>query len=162
MSVIIFVISLTILSLLLTISGINSENSFRLSILTLMNTVNSSLSGLSEFTFYDLNSVSKISLILFMMIGRVELLSIDSLGADPVLIGRVDTQGNAEKVTLTLPVCHVFGLWEVTTPESASIRTSPRHYSHVHALLFGLWVVDSITSRIFGEVTALRKMGEAL
>ena len=31
----------------------------------------------------------------------VELLSIDSLGADPVLIGRVDTQGNAEKVTLT-------------------------------------------------------------
>ena len=76
MSVIIFVISLTILSLLLTISGINSENSFRLSILTLMNTVNSSLSGLSEFTFYDLNSVSKISLILFMMIGRVELISI--------------------------------------------------------------------------------------
>ena len=76
MSVIIFVISLTILSLLLTISGINSENSFRLSVLTLMNTVNSSLSGLSEFTFYDLNSVSKISLILFMMIGRVELISI--------------------------------------------------------------------------------------
>ena len=76
MSVIIFVISLTILSLLLTISGINSENSFRLSILTLMNTVNSSLSGLSEFTFYDLNILSKISLILFMMIGRVELISI--------------------------------------------------------------------------------------
>ena len=31
----------------------------------------------------------------------VELFSIDSLGADPILIGRVDTQGNAEKVTLT-------------------------------------------------------------
>ena len=29
----------------------------------------------------------------------VELFSIDSLGADPILIGRVDTQGNAEKVT---------------------------------------------------------------
>ena len=31
----------------------------------------------------------------------VELFSIDSLGADPLLIGRVDTQGNAEKVTLS-------------------------------------------------------------
>lgn len=31
----------------------------------------------------------------------VELFSIDSLGADPVLIGRVDTEGNAERVTIT-------------------------------------------------------------
>jgi len=31
----------------------------------------------------------------------VELFSIDSLGADPVLVGRVDTGGNAEKVTLS-------------------------------------------------------------
>jgi len=31
----------------------------------------------------------------------VELYSIDSLGADPNLIGRVDTEGNGEKVTLT-------------------------------------------------------------
>ena len=31
----------------------------------------------------------------------VELFSIDSLGADPVLVGRVDTQGNAEKVKIT-------------------------------------------------------------
>ena len=31
----------------------------------------------------------------------VELFSIDSLGADPVLIGRVDTQGNAENITLS-------------------------------------------------------------
>ena len=31
----------------------------------------------------------------------VELFSIDSLGADPILVGRVDTDGNAEKVTLT-------------------------------------------------------------
>ncbi len=32
----------------------------------------------------------------------VELFSIDSLGAEPVFIGRVDTQGNAEKVSLSL------------------------------------------------------------
>lgn len=30
----------------------------------------------------------------------VELYSIDSLGADPMLVGRVDTEGNAEKVSL--------------------------------------------------------------
>jgi hypothetical protein len=31
----------------------------------------------------------------------VELYFIDSLGADPVFVGRVDTEGNAEKVSLT-------------------------------------------------------------
>ena len=76
LSVVIFVISLSILSLFLTISGISSEISFKLSILTLMNTVNSSLTNLENFNFYDLSVFSKFSLILFMMIGRVELLSI--------------------------------------------------------------------------------------
>ena len=76
LSVLIFVISLSILSLFLTISGINSETSFKLSILTLMNTVNSPLTNLENFNFYDLGVFSKFSLILFMMIGRVELLSI--------------------------------------------------------------------------------------
>ena len=76
LSVIIFVISLSILSLFLTISGISSEISFKLSILTLMNTVNSSLTNLENFNFYELGGFSKFSLILFMMIGRVELLSI--------------------------------------------------------------------------------------
>ncbi len=75
-SVIIFILSLSILSLMLTISGINSEDAFRLSILTLMNTVNSYTSGIGDFTFYDLTFFSKINLILFMIIGRVELLSI--------------------------------------------------------------------------------------
>ena len=75
-SVIIFILSLSILSLMLTISGINSEDAFRLSILTLMNTVNSYTSGIGDFTFYDLTLFSKITLILFMIIGRVELLSI--------------------------------------------------------------------------------------
>ena len=75
-TVIIFIISLSILSLLLTISGINSEDAFRLSILTLMNTVSSYTSGINNFTFYDLTVFSKLSLMLFMIIGRVELISI--------------------------------------------------------------------------------------
>ena len=75
-SVIIFILSLSILSLLLTISGINSEDAFILSILTLMNTVNSYTSGISNFTFYDLSIFSKTSLMLFMVIGRVEMISI--------------------------------------------------------------------------------------
>ncbi len=75
-SVIIFILSLSILSLLLTISGINSEDAFRLSVLTLMNTVNSFTSNLEDFTFYDLTVFSKLSFIIFMIIGRVELISI--------------------------------------------------------------------------------------
>ncbi len=75
-SVIIFILSLSILSLLLTISGINSEDAFRLSVLTLMNTVNSFTSNLEDFTFYDLTAFSKLSFIIFMIIGRVELISI--------------------------------------------------------------------------------------
>ena len=76
LSVIIFIISLFFLTFLLTISGIDMENSFKLSILTIMNTVNSSMHGLSEFNFYDLQSNTKIYLILFMIIGRVELLTL--------------------------------------------------------------------------------------
>ncbi len=76
LSVIIFILSLSILSMILTISGINSEDAFRLSILTLMNTVNSFTSGLNDFTFNDLGIFSKISLMFFMIIGRVELISI--------------------------------------------------------------------------------------
>ena len=75
-SVIIFILSLSILSLLLTISGINSEDAFRLSVLTLMNTVNSFTSNLEDFTFHDLTAFSKLSFIIFMIIGRVELISI--------------------------------------------------------------------------------------
>ena len=76
LSVVIFVISLSILSLFLTISGISSEISFKLSILTLMNTVNSSIYGLSEFNFNNLHFFTKYTLIFFMIIGRIELLTI--------------------------------------------------------------------------------------
>jgi trk system potassium uptake protein len=76
LSVIIFIISLLFLSFLLTISGIEFENSFKLSILTLMNTVNSSMYGLSDFSFYDLHFLTKYYLIFFMIIGRLELLTL--------------------------------------------------------------------------------------
>jgi len=76
LSVIIFIISLFILTSLLTMFDFSLENSFKLSILTLMNTVNSSMHGLSDLNFQDLHFFSKYYLIFFMIIGRVELLSI--------------------------------------------------------------------------------------
>ena len=75
-SVIIFILSLTLLSSILTISGISLENAFKLSILTLMNTVNSSIHGINDFNFDSLHYFTKYSLIIFMIIGRVELLTI--------------------------------------------------------------------------------------
>tara|TARA_B110001454_G_scaffold149575_1_gene138974 strand:- start:271 stop:480 length:210 start_codon:yes stop_codon:yes gene_type:complete len=57
-------------------SGIDLESSFKLSILTLMNTVNSSMYGLNGFNFQELHFFSKFYLIFFMIIGRVELLSL--------------------------------------------------------------------------------------
>ena len=76
LSIIIFIISLFIVSSLLSIFNINFEDSFKLAILTLMNTVNSSMYGLSNFDFFHLNSYSKLTMIIFMIIGRVELLTI--------------------------------------------------------------------------------------
>ena len=76
LSILIFIISLLIVSSLLSIFNINFEDSFKLAILTLMNTVNSSMYGLSNFDFFQLNSYSKLTMIIFMIIGRVELLTI--------------------------------------------------------------------------------------
>ena len=75
-SIIIFVISLSMLTLFLTLSDIQFENSFKLSLLTIMNTVNSSMFELANFDFYNLSFSTKIYLIIFMIIGRVELLTI--------------------------------------------------------------------------------------
>jgi len=76
LSIITFIISLLLLTALLTLSGIEFESSFKLSILTLMNTVNSSMYGLSDFSFYDLHYLTKYCLIIFMIIGRIELLTL--------------------------------------------------------------------------------------
>ena len=76
LTVIVFILSMLILTLFLTLSGIEFENSFKLSILTLMNTVNSSMYGLADFSFYDLHFFTKYYLIFFMIIGRLELLTV--------------------------------------------------------------------------------------
>ena len=76
LTIIIFVLSLLILTSLLTLSNIDFESSFKLSILTLMNTVNSSIYGLDEFNFNNLHFFTKNCLIFFMIIGRIELLTI--------------------------------------------------------------------------------------
>ena len=76
LSVITFIISLFLLSSFLTISGISLESSFKLSILTLMNTVNSSMFDLNYFNFQELQFFTKYYLIIFMVIGRVELLTL--------------------------------------------------------------------------------------
>jgi len=70
-----FFISIFILSSLLAAGGLNFENSFKLSILTITNTVNSSLYGLDEINFVNLLTSSKLAIILFMVIGKIELLS---------------------------------------------------------------------------------------
>ena len=76
LSVIIFIISLFLVTSLLSIAGVNFEESFKLGILTLMNTVNSSMYDLNNINFIELNSYSKLIMIIFMIIGRVELLTI--------------------------------------------------------------------------------------
>jgi trk system potassium uptake protein TrkH len=76
LTVLIFIISFFILTSLLSLSGIEFESAFKLSILTLMNTVNSSIYGLSDFSFNDLHFITKNTLIFFMIIGRIELLTI--------------------------------------------------------------------------------------
>ncbi len=76
LTIVIFIISLFTLIILLCLSQLDFESAFKLSILTLMNTVNSSTYGLSNFDFYNLNIFTKNCLIFFMIIGRIELLTI--------------------------------------------------------------------------------------
>jgi len=76
LTVLIFIISLFVLTSLLSLSGIQFEYSFKLAILTLMNTVNSSSYGINEFDFQNLQFFTKYFMIFFMIIGRVELLSL--------------------------------------------------------------------------------------
>ena len=71
-----FIISLFILSSILTFDNLSFENSFKLSLLTLTNTVNSSLYGLDNLNFFDLNSFTKISLIFFMILGKIEVVAV--------------------------------------------------------------------------------------
>ena len=76
LSVLIFILSLLTITSLLSIFDTSFEESFKLSILTLMNTVNSPMYDLNNFDFLGLNYYSKLTMIVFMIIGRVELLTI--------------------------------------------------------------------------------------
>ena len=73
---ILFIISIFVLSSILTLDNINFENAFKLSILTHTNTVTSSLYGLENLNFFDLNSFTKMSLIICMILGKIEIIAI--------------------------------------------------------------------------------------
>ena len=73
---ILFFISIFLLSGILLVDFLDFENSFKLSILTLTNTVSSDIYSIEKIEFVKLSSFSKISIILFMVIAKVELISI--------------------------------------------------------------------------------------
>jgi len=70
-----FIISIFILSSILTFDKLTFENAFKLSILTLTNTVSSALYGFDFLSFFDLNNFTKMSLILFMILGKIEIIA---------------------------------------------------------------------------------------
>ena len=71
-----FFLSLFILSSFLIVDNIGFEKSFKLSILTLTNTLNSTMYNMDNINFSNLLTSSKLSLIFFMIIGKIELVSI--------------------------------------------------------------------------------------
>ena len=71
-----FIIAIFILSSILTLENLNFQNSFKLSILTLTNTTTSSLYGIDNLLFYEMNNFTKISLISFMILGRIEIIAV--------------------------------------------------------------------------------------
>ena len=70
------IISIFILSSILTFDYLTFENSFKLSILTLTNTLSSALYGMDNLSFIDLNNFTKMSLILFMILGKIEIITV--------------------------------------------------------------------------------------
>ena len=76
LTILIFILSLSAISISLSIFGIGFETSIKLGILTIMNTVNSSLYGLENFNFNELNNFVRSILIIFMIIGRVEFITL--------------------------------------------------------------------------------------
>ena len=71
-----FFISIFVLSSLLIIDNINFEDSFKISVLTLTNTSYSNLYGETEINFSNLLTSSKLSILFFMIIGKIELISL--------------------------------------------------------------------------------------
>jgi len=73
---ILFIISIFILSSILSFDTLSFENCFKLSILTLTNTVTSLSYGMDSINFLDFNSFTKVCLIFFMIVGRIEIISL--------------------------------------------------------------------------------------
>lgn len=71
-----FFLSIFALSSILIFDQINFEDSFKISVLTLTNTVNSDIFGMQNINFSNLLVSSKIGLIIFMVIGKIELISL--------------------------------------------------------------------------------------
>ena len=71
-----FFISLFILSSILIVDNLSFETSFKLSILTITNTATSEMFGMKNMDFTNLLTTSKLSLIIFMIIGKIELISV--------------------------------------------------------------------------------------
>ena len=71
-----FFVSLFILSSFLVVDNIGFEKSFKLSILTLTNTLNSTMYNMDNINFSNLLTSSKLSLIFFMIVGKIELISV--------------------------------------------------------------------------------------
>ena len=71
-----FFISLFILSGILIVDNIGFEKSFKLSILTITNTTTSGIFLTEKMNFSNLLTTSKLSLIIFMIIGKIELVSV--------------------------------------------------------------------------------------
>ena len=76
LSFVFIIISIFTLSCFLSFNDVSFNESLTLSILTISNTVNSSIYDLAFFNFFLLNDFSKIVLIFFMILGRVELLTL--------------------------------------------------------------------------------------
>jgi len=71
-----FFINLFILSGILVFDSIDFEKSFKLSVLTITNTTTSSMYEVGQVNFANLLTTSKLSLIIFMIIGKIELISV--------------------------------------------------------------------------------------
>ena len=71
-----FIIAMFILSSILTLDTLSFETSFKLSILTLTNTVTSSLYVTESLNFFNLNSFTKVSLMFFMIFGKIEIIAV--------------------------------------------------------------------------------------
>ena len=76
LGILMFMVSLFFLTSFLALSNIELEQSFKLGILTLMNTVNSTAYNVDQFNFLTLSPFTKLIFMVFMIIGRVELITI--------------------------------------------------------------------------------------